>query len=616
MSNVNTRGKKIILLLLVLVIGQSPLARAQPVVNPTADQLMQIMRSQAGVNIAAPVTATASFDPPQVRPGEKAVYRVVFNATAVSVHWPEKIPAPAGLNIHLNCSGQTMQAVGGEYQNFATFDYDVFADAPGEFTMPEFTAQVYGQSVPIPAAQLEVKTDLPEPHEPARQLLVEPSTTNVFVGESFTVSVLLPATAAGAIEGVSDVQLNGESFVVDKNAVRQSIRQIALNGQNVTAYIYEASVTPIAAGQLNLSAQGFTAGMNFGGPISITGHLTIPGGPPKMILLDSEPVAIHVRPLPSENELPGFLGAVGSYACDFPSLTTNVLKVGEPVQLTIVIRGQKNLGRINPPLPPPADGWQIFPATRGGLIPPTADKDAGASFKYTLIPLTATVHATPAIPFSCFDPARGQYIDLSIPSLPVTVLAGELQTNSDAALMLSENQSADEKKSGLSQLAASPGWPTRSLVPLQLRGWFPLVQIFPALGFGGLWWWDRRRRFLEQHPEIVRRRAARRALRREIRWLDQAAASENETSFVQHAVNALQIVSAPHYPATPRALVCGDVLQILTTPERDGKAGDLVRRLFTTADATAFANVTENRISLLAEKPALIAILSKLEARL
>jgi hypothetical protein len=92
-SNVNTRGKKIILLLLVLVIGQSPLARAQPVVNPTADQLMQIMRSQAGVNIAAPVTATASFDPPQVRPGEKAVYRVVFNATAVSVHWPEKIPA-------------------------------------------------------------------------------------------------------------------------------------------------------------------------------------------------------------------------------------------------------------------------------------------------------------------------------------------------------------------------------------------------------------------------------------------------------------------------------------------------------------------------------------------
>jgi hypothetical protein len=599
-----------------LVVGQNPLARAQPVVNPTADQLMQIMRSQPGVDIAAPVTATASFDPPQVRPGEKAVYRVVFNATAVSVQWSEKIPAPAGLKIRLNCSGQTMQPVGGEYQNFATFDYDVRADATGNFTMPEFTAQVYGQSVPIPAAQLEVKTDLPEPHEPARQLLVEPSATNVFVGENFNVSVLLPATAAGAIEGVSDVQLNGASFVVDKNAVRQSIRQIALNGRNVTAYIYEASLTPIAAGQLNLSAQGFTAGMNFGGPISITGHLTIPGGPPKMILLDSEPVAIHVRPLPSENELPGFLGAVGNYACDFPSLTTNVLKVGEPVQLNVVIRGQKNLNRINPPLPPHADGWQIFPAVRGGIIPPTADKNPGASFQYTLIPLTETVRATPAIPFSCFDPVRGQYVDLSIPSLPVTVLAGTAQTNADAALMLSENQSDSEKKSGLSKLAASPGWTTSSLVPLQLRDWFPLVQIFPALGFGGLWWWDRRRRFLEQHPEIVRRRAALRALRREIRLLDHAAATADEKNFIQHAINALQIASAPHYPATPRALVCGDVLQILASLERDGKDGELVRRFFTTADATAFANATENRTSLLAEKSALIEILSKLEARL
>ncbi len=616
MSNVNTRGKKIILLLVVLVVGQSPLARAQPVVNPTADQLMQIMRSQAGVNIAAPVKATASFDPPQVRPGEKAVYRVVFNATAVSVNWPEKIPAPDGLNIHLNCSGQTMQPVGGEYQNFATFDYDVRADVPGEFTMPEFTAQVYGQSVPIPAAQLEVKSDLPEPHEPARQLLVEPSATNVFVGENFNVSVLLPATAAGAIEGVSDVQLNGESFVVDKNAVRQSIRQIALNGQNVTAYIYEASLTPIAAGQLNLSAQGFTAGMNFGGPISITGHLTIPGGPPKMILLDSEPVTIQVRPLPSENELPGFLGAVGNYACDFPSLTTNVLKVGEPVQFTVVIRGQKNLSRINPPLPPRVDGWQVFPAERGGIIPPTADKDAGASFKYTLIPLTETVHATPAIPFSCFDPSRGQYADLSIPSLPVTVMAGDAPTNADAALMFSENPSDSKKKSGLSQLAASPGWTTRSLVPLQRRGWFPLVQIFPALGFWGLWWWDRRRRFLEQHPEIVRRRAARRALRHEVRLLDAAAANADEANFVQHAINALQIASAPHYPATPRALVCGDVLQILTATERDGKAGEIVRRIFATADAAAFANAEEKPASLLAEKPALTEILSRLEARL
>ena len=509
-----------ILSLLILSERQIPLAHAQMPANPTADQLIQIMRSQPAVDISAPVTATAAFDPPVVRPGEKAIYRVRFNATVVSVKLPEKLPAPPELKIQLNCSGQTMQPVGNAFQNFATFDYDVRADAAGQFIMPEFTADVYGQPVMIPAAQLEVKSDLPESHEPVRQLVVESAATNVFVGEVFDVSVLLPATAAGAIEGVSDVQLNGESFVADKNSGRQSIRTVAMNGRNVTAYVYETSLTPIAAGKLILSAQGFTAGMNFGGPIVISGHATIPGGPPALTLLDSEPVAINVRPLPAGNELPGFLGAVGSYNSDPPNLTTNILKTGEPVQLTVVIRGQKNLNRLNPPLPPHAEGWQIFPAERGGILPAANGKEAGASFKYTLIPLTDTVRATPAIPFSCFDPASGKYVDLTIPSLPVTVLPGEAAT-ADTALMVSENTTDAGKKSGLSKLASSPGRNTGGLVPLQLRGWFPLVQIFPLLGFCGLWFWDRRRRFLEQHPEIVRRREARRALRRERRLLDQ-----------------------------------------------------------------------------------------------
>ena len=608
------REKLFMLLLLVLSARPSPPLRAQMLVNPSAEQLMQIVRSQPVVDFSGPVTATASFDPPQVRPGEKAVYRVVFNATAVSVHWPEKIPAPPGLQFHLNCSGQTMLPVGGEYQNFATFDYDVRAEAPGQFTLPEFTAEIYGKPVAIPAAQLEVKTDLPAPHEPARQLLVEPSATNVFVGEVFNVSVLLPATAAGSVEGVSDVQLDGDGFVVDKNSVRQSIRPVAVNGRDVTAYIYETSLTPIAPGTLPLSAQGFTAGMNFGGPISITGHLTLPGGPPKMILLDSEPVAINVRPLPSENERPGFLGAVGRYTCDPPALATNIFKVGEPVPLTVVIRGPNNLSRVNPPPPPRAAGWQIFPAERGGIIGGT--NGPGASFKYTLIPLTTTVSATPALPFSCFDPASGKYIDLTIPSLPVTVLASETPTNGDTALMLSENIGEPDRKNGLSQLATAPGWSAGGLVPLQLRRWFPLVQIFPALGFGGLWWWDRRRRFLEQHPEIVRRRAARSALRRERRWLEQAAASGEAEKFARHAIRALQIGSAPHYPATPRALVCGDVLQILSAADRAGDAGEMVRRFFAAADAAAFANRAASLTALLAEQNALREILQKLEARL
>src|ERR1035437_4821520 len=606
----------LILWVLILSGWQIPSAPAQMPVNPTANQLIQILRSQPPVNISAPVAATASFDPPLARPGEKSIYRVMFNATEVSIRWPEPIPAPSPLKFRRSVSGQNLQPVDGTLQMVSTFNFDVRAAGPGQFTIPEFTVEVYGQPVVVPAAQLEVKSELLEPHEPARQLLVEPATTNVFVGEVFNVSMRLPATPVGAVEGVAQVQLNGDGFVVDKNAAKQSIQSVERNGAKVHAYIYETSITPIAAGQLNLSAQGFTAGMQFGGLIVITGQVSIFGGPPKYILLNSEPVTINVRPLPTESELPGFTGVVGSYTCDPPSLTTNTMKVGEPVQLAVVIRGQKNLNRINPPLPPRADGWQIFPAVRGGIVAGAGPTNPGASFKYTLIPLTDEVRATPVIPFSCFDPAQGKYVNLTIPPLPVTVLANEMRTNAETSLMLSESASEPEPKSGLSKLAQSPGRTTGSLVPLQLRGWFPLVQLLPALGFFGRWFWARRRRHLEQHPEIVRRRQACRALRRELRSLEQAAASGDVAGFTRCAVNALRIASAPHFPAAPQALVCGDVLQILTAAERAGKSGETVRRFFAAADAAAFADATGTQIELLAEKSSLKEILVKLEERL
>ncbi|MDD5141630.1 MAG: BatD family protein [Verrucomicrobiales bacterium] len=594
----------LILWLAILRLAQFPGARAQtPPANPAAEQLIQIMRSQPAMDISAPVTATVSFDPPLVRPGEKSIYRVTFNAAEVSIRQPEQIPAPPQLKLHRSISGQNMQTADGAMKMFSTFNYDATATEPGVFTVPEFTVEVYGQPVVVPAAQLEVRNELPEPHEPVRQLLVETSATNVYVGESFNVTVRLPATPANGIEGVAQMQFNGSGFIVKKNAARQSFQPAGKNGGKVAAFNYETSVTPITAGPLKLSAQGFTAGMQF-------------GGPPKYLLLESEPVTINVRPLPTESELPGFTGAVGNYTCDLPGITTNMLRMGEPVQLTVVIRGQQNLNRINPPVPPHVQGWQIFPAVRGGVVAGAGTNRPGASFKYTMIPVSDEARATPAIPFSCFDPARGRYVDLTIPPVPVTVIAGETLTNAEAAQLLSEGAPDLEKKAGLSRLAKTPGYTAGSLVPLQLHAWFPLVQVLPALGFCGLWLWDRRRRHLEQHPEIVRRRLARRALRRELRSLEHAAAAGDAAGFIRCAINALQIASAPHYPAAPRALVCGDVLQILTVAEREGKAGETVRRFFAAADAAAFASATGNNVELLAEKSALKEILAKLEARL
>ena len=124
------------------------------------------------------------------------------------------------------------------------------------------------------------------------------------------------------------------------------------DGRPVPTFIYETVITPIEAGQLTLAAQGFTSGNNFGGMIVITGQATIPGGPPQYFLVDSDPVTVNVRPLPRDKELPGFNGAIGVFTNDPPKLATNVVRVGDPVALTVTIRGQGNLGRLIAPPPP------------------------------------------------------------------------------------------------------------------------------------------------------------------------------------------------------------------------------------------------------------------------
>jgi hypothetical protein len=326
--------------------------------------------------------------------------------------------------------------------------------------------------------------------------------------------------------------------------------------------------------------------------------VTIPGGQPSYVLLVSDEVEINVRTLPSEGKRPGFTGAVGKYFHDPPQLSTNRLRVGELAHLSVMFHGEGDLSRLKPPVPPRSRDWQIIPDN-----PP----DTG----YTLIPLTDEARETPAIPFSYFDPEAGKYVDLTIPSLPVTVIGEGLPTH----LQTTDGESESAASLKLSMLAPVPGKTAGSLEPLQMRGWFVGLQLLPVIGFLALWQWDRRRRFLEAHPELVRRRQARRALRREKKHLQKAVAAGDAAAFVWHAVEAMRIAAAPRDAANPRALVCADVLAQLDGADQRGRAGETVRKIFAAADAQ-FADSAQTRVDCLALESHVEALLRQLEGKL
>ncbi len=584
------------ILFLLALVPNFLRAQAPLQISPNvAAQIVMVPQPRADTSQLENISATAEFDPPTVHPGEKTFYRVAVRATQNSIAWPDEIAAPPELHFSTATRGQLMQADGVRFQPLTEFIYEVTGTAMGHFTISNFVVSVGGHSVEIPAASIDVKTDTVT--QPPRKLSLEVSATNLFFGQPFRVRVILPTTAGNQVEALRDVQFNGSGFLTDKSATHQSVEVVNRDGQLQSAAIYETVATPLAAGTLTLSAQAFTTSV-MSVPISIHAQITISSTPVKNVLLLSDPLKINVHPLPMEGELPGFTGALGKFSYDPPQLSTNRLRVGEPAHLKIIFHNEGELTRFVAPASPRSHDWQII-----------ADKPPATGF--TLIPLTDETHATPAIPFSYFDPQSEKYIDLTIPALPVTVVGEGLPVQ--LPVFDEENKSAAPLI--LSSLAPTPGKTAASLKPLQLHGWFVVVQLLPVMGLIALWRWDYRRRFLAAHPEIIRRRLAKHELRRKKIKLQKAFAAGDAAAFVQHAADAMRIVVAPNYPANPQALVCADVLAQLEDAEQNGRAGETVRKVFAATDAR-FALTPQTQANLLALADDVENVLLKLEEKL
>src|SRR5262249_20366936 len=149
-----------------------------------------------------------------------------------------------------------------------------------------------------------------------------------------------------------------------QTAAHQRFESTASTGTNVASFIHETMLTPIQIGRIRVFAQGFTPSRRFPTSAVVTGPVISPAFLPQNTLLESDEIELEVRPLPKEGELPGFTGAVGSFALEPPQLATNVVRVGEPVKLGIIIKalGETNLARLVPPPPPRVHDWQVLPA--------------------------------------------------------------------------------------------------------------------------------------------------------------------------------------------------------------------------------------------------------------
>lgn len=138
----------------------------------------------------------------------------------------------------------------------------------------------------------------------------------------------------------------------------------------------------------------------------------------------SKQLKVEVMPLPEKGKPEQFNGAVGQLNIQ-ASIKNNELKTDEGCNLTYTISGKGNLKLLEAfKLKLPAD-IETYDPKITDKINVSADGVKGSrTFDYLLIPRYAGNYTVPALPFSYFDPQKGQYVTLPGPEFLLKVAKG------------------------------------------------------------------------------------------------------------------------------------------------------------------------------------------------
>jgi hypothetical protein len=506
---------------------------------------------------AEDATVSANLVEAVVDAGQPAEYHI----DVTDGHTDEAPPAPTvdGLTITYASESQSRQySFDGTVHSSTTYTYvySIETTQPGRFISPGQDVRVGHETLAVPPVTLNVMGGgggaaggKDAAGTPARQSyfaeLVIPK-KSAYVGENTPaeVRVYFGWDVQAKVDPVPI--LNGDGFSVQKFTPPQtSVAERA--GEQFRVVTYKTALAGVKTGAISV------------GPAEVTPVVRVPRtstrrhsafsdpfedpffndplsglrqGPPKQVTLDSDPVTIEIKPLP-----PGrpddFSGAIGQFKLE-ASADPRKAATGDPVTMRVILRGQGNFDRIEPPVLTDDSGLVTYPPTAKFK----ADDEVGLSGMKTFEQVLIANNARSSLPgyrFTYFDPATGRYQTLETPPVPVSITGAAIlaPTPAEAA---AGTPSPTPRPSPSPARAAGDILYIRTdfgrlrnagaFLPLYRRPGFWEVQGAAALvilGLGASARWNRRRR-----DEVIRRAAE---LQRQRATLNRTLREENTGRF-------------------------------------------------------------------------------------
>ncbi|MFA5257470.1 MAG: BatD family protein [Opitutales bacterium] len=559
---------------------------------------------------AADIQLSSGFEPAVVESGQYTRFIIVVNGSATS-SMKATLPQVDGLVILDNPSTSSkVSIVNGSVTSYVQYVYSVRSTKDGTFTIPEFAVTVDGRKYFVPSASFTAsKTGAAD----NSALIVEvDAPSKLFVGQSAEamLRILIRGDLRASNGGINPRKSSGEEILqqpFDPKSVRQgSVRRGTLS--------YNALSVPMLITAVRAGRQTLTYDCDAQVQIPRRSSSVIGGGDPLQEMMrnmqsmtsadmvdDLRVVSakggtdIDVLPMPPDAPA-SFDGAIGRFTIS-RSPGTDKTKVGEPVELTVVVAGEGNFNQIFAPKLESDDDWRVYPPTDQMQQEDAYGLKGSKTFKYLLSPLRPGTLHVPPLKFSFLDASAGRYVEQTLQGESVAV------ANAPGAVI----PPPAPKQAAAQPAQATDGLhpitllytvaPSGALLPPQRNKLFLIVQLVPAL----LLLWGvvvpLRRRRAARDPLARQRNACARAASAALSKALRAARAADLKLFFDQARLCLQnATSAADPKRRPDTVSAADIVLRLGTDSLDERRK--INLLFNGAEALRHGSLPQTTAEL------------------
>ena len=339
--------------------------------------------------------------------------------------------------------------------------------------------------------------------------------------------------------------------------------------------------------------------------------------PTETITRRTEPITIHVQPLPAASRPPDFSGAVGNF-----SLTVNAdrreTRVNDAIGVKVKVTGEGNLNAVSsPPLAELSDFKQYAPKVSSSSSVVGERLRGDKAWDYVLIPLAPGSQTIPPVNFSFFDPRAGLYRTVSSAAIPIQVARAADGSTGSGGTFVAQSDVRQLRKDIHFIKQAPDGLADRSRLFYRAPQ-FAVLLLLPVVGDLGLFVFTRRREARQANARQRRERRARSQARRRLKEARRRMGPATSRAFYAEVARALTEYVAAKFDTSAAGLTHDRIEELLASRGATDEVRREFHRCLEACDYARFAPTSsgyeEMRRALLAAEEILVRLERSLSA--